>query len=106
MDTEITSTMPYRLQLVDLDSGTSTAAYFALSKRMADKGFCIAPGMKGAACDGILMRGQERGWLEAHFYDMLAHAARGRPDWQLAISMIARGAPDPLTAEGSTEGFR
>jgi hypothetical protein len=92
---ELLASMLVRLELIDYDTGTHTAPYFGLSTRLVELGACTPADMKAAVCGGILMLGQERGWLEPYLYDALAHAARDRPDWQLAMSVITRRVPDP-----------
>lgn len=93
----------YRLQLHDYDTGTSTADYFGLSKRLVEKEICTAADMKSATCGEILMRGLARGWLEPELYDQVAKASRGYPDWERAMSMIARGNAGPFMNKGATE---
>lgn len=100
---ELIAGMLYRLQLHDYDAGVSTADYFGLSKRLVDKGICTAADMKSATCGEILMRGLTRGWLEPELYDRLAKASRGYPDWERAMSMIARGNPGPFMNKGASE---
>ncbi len=98
---ELLASMLVRLQLIDYDAGTLTAPYFGLSKRLVQHGACTPADMKGATCGGILMFGQERGWLEPYLYDLLAQAARDRPDWQIAMSVITRREPDPASTSRS-----
>lgn len=100
---ELIAGMLYRLQLHDYDTGTSTADYFGLSKRLVEKEICTAADMKSATCGGILMRGLARGWLEPELYDQLAMASRGHPDWERAMSIIARGDPGPFRNKGATQ---
>lgn len=98
---ELVSMMLFRLEL---DRGlTPPSPYYALSVRLVDEGVCAAGEMKAAVCGVLLMRGQERGWLEPHLYDMLIEGTRDRPDWRLAMSLVARRdtgcAPGPRPAE-------
>src|ERR1700730_16745806 len=71
---ELLASMLVRLQLIDYDTGTYTASYFGVSKRLVQQGVCTPADMKGAFCGGMLMLGQERGWLEPYLYDILAQA--------------------------------
>lgn len=85
---ELASMMLFRLELA---SGVRPPSpYYDLSVRLVEEAVCTAGEMKAAVCGTLLMRGQEQGWLEPHLYDMLASAAHGRPDWQLAMSLIKR----------------
>jgi hypothetical protein len=88
---ELVSMMLFRLELA---SGVMPPSpYYGLSVRLVEEAVCTAGEMKAAVCGTLLMRGQEQGWLEPHLYDMLASGAQGRPDWQLAMSLIKRQAP-------------
>lgn len=98
---ELVSMALFRLEL---DRGLlPPSPYYALSVRLVDEGVCAAGEMKAAVCGVLLMRGQERGWLEPHLYDMLIEGTRDRPDWRLAMSLVARRdtgfAPTPRPAE-------
>jgi len=85
---ELVSMMLFRLEL---DSAlTPPSPYYALSRRLVDEGLCTAGEMKAAVCGTLLMRGQEQGWLEPHLYDLLVEGTRDRPDWRLAMSLVAR----------------
>lgn len=85
---ELVSMMLFRLELA---SGVRPhSPYYDLSVRLVEEAVCTAGEMKAAVCGTLLMRGQEQGWLEPHLYDMLASAAHGRPDWQLAMLLIER----------------
>jgi hypothetical protein len=85
---ELVSMMLFGLEL---DRGLlPPSPYYDLSVRLVGEGVCTAGEMKAAVCGVLLMRGQERGWLESHLYDMLAEGTRDRPDWRLAMSLVAR----------------
>lgn len=85
---ELVSMMLFRLALDR--APTPPSPYYALSARLVDEAVCTAGEMKAAVCGTLLMLGQERGWLESHLYDMLVEGTRDRPDWRLAMSLIAR----------------
>jgi hypothetical protein len=85
---ELVSMMLFRQELA---SGVRPPSpYYDLSVRLVEEAVCTAGEMKAAGT--LLMRGQEQGWLEPYLYDMLARGAQGRPDWQLAMSLIKRQA--------------
>lgn len=85
---ELVSVMLFGLEL---DRGLlPPSPYYALSVCLVDQGVCTADEMKAAVCGTLLMRGQKRGWLEPHLYDMLVEGTRDRPNWRLAMSLVAR----------------
>jgi hypothetical protein len=90
---ELLATMLFRLEFALALTPNQPSPYYPLSRQLVREGTCTTADMKAAVCGTLLTCGQQQGWLEPHWYDMLHTATRNHADWQRAMSLIKRGQP-------------